>query len=126
MFAPPSVDRFFALESLLLTLDSPPVAPAGLMVSRPLLATLHRATVKRSLILGADHYGAENAERPRIGIDAGSVIENAIVDKNARIGRDVHITNERGLQEGSGPGWVIRDGIVMIIKDALIPDGTRI
>jgi glucose-1-phosphate adenylyltransferase len=87
---------------------------------------MHRATVRRSLIMGADYYGPETAERPRIGIDAGSVIENAIVDKNARIGRDVHITNERGLEEGSGPGWVIRDGIVMILKDALIPDGTRI
>jgi len=87
---------------------------------------MHRATVRRSLILGADYYSAESAERPRIGIDAGTVIENAIVDKNARIGRDVSITNDRGVQEASGPGWVIRDGIVMIIKDAVIPDGTRI
>jgi glucose-1-phosphate adenylyltransferase len=61
-----------------------------------------------------------------VGIGPGSVIENAIVDKNARIGKEVRITNDNGIQEANGAGWVIREGVVMISKDAVIPDGTRI
>jgi glucose-1-phosphate adenylyltransferase len=48
------------------------------------------------------------------------------VDKNARIGRDVRIVNEKGVLEGEGPNWVIRDGILVIPKNAIIPDGTVI
>ena len=61
-----------------------------------------------------------------MGIGAGSVIENAIVDKNARIGQNVSITNPEGIQEAEGPGWAIRDGVVVVPKNAIIPDGTRI
>ena len=54
------------------------------------------------------------------------MISNAIIDKNARIGRGVRILNSAGLQEAEGDGWVIRDGIVVVPKNSIIPDGTAI
>ncbi len=91
------------------------------------------ARIRHSLILGADLYeSALDAERstregtPPIGIGAESVIENAIVDKNARVGRGVHILNEAGELERDAANYYIRDGIVVIPKNAVIPDGTVI
>jgi glucose-1-phosphate adenylyltransferase len=90
-------------------------------------------TLRNSLILGADHYEtleeierAAGRGRPPLGIGEGCVIENAIVDKNARIGRDVRVVNERGVEEAEGEGWQIRDGIAIVTKNAVIPDGTVI
>ena len=61
---------------------------------------------------------------PDIGIGAGSVIENAIVDKNARIGKNVRILNEAGIVESEESShFVIRDKIVVIPKFTIIPDG---
>ncbi len=54
------------------------------------------------------------------------MIQNAIVDKNARIGKNVRIENRDGIQEANGEGWVIRDGITVITKDAVLPDDTII
>ena len=54
------------------------------------------------------------------------MIERAIVDKNARIGRGVRIVNERGAQEKDGDGYFIREGIVIVPKDGVVPDGTVI
>jgi len=89
--------------------------------------------VYQSIIMGADDYESEadrarNAEQglPDIGIDAGSVIHRAIVDKNARIGKGVIISNDARLEEADGDGYHIRDGIVVVPKDAVIADGTRI
>ena len=56
----------------------------------------------------------------------GCEISNAIIGKNARIGRGVHICNEAGIEEAEGDGWAIRDGIVVVAKNAVIPDGTII
>ena len=53
-------------------------------------------------------------------------MQRAIVDKNARIGAGVKILNEAGELHKDGPGYHIRDGIVVIPKDAVIPDGTVI
>ena len=77
--------------------------------------------------MGADYYTPESGPgRPPVGIGAGTVIENSIVDKNARIGKNVPITNADNVQEANGEGWVIREGIVMITKNAVIPDDTTI
>jgi glucose-1-phosphate adenylyltransferase len=59
-------------------------------------------------------------------VDEDSTVEGAIIDKNASIGRNCTITNTQGVQEGEGPGFYIRDGIVVIVKNAEIPDGTVI
>jgi glucose-1-phosphate adenylyltransferase len=90
-------------------------------------AIIREATIRRSLLMGTDPYH-DNASQdaPPLGIGRGSVIENAIIDKNVRIGRNVHIVNEAGVQEGEGPGYVIRDGIVVVPHNTVIPDGTTI
>lgn len=59
---------------------------------------------------------------------ANTVVRKAIVDKNARIGSDVRITNEGNIKEANKEdlGFVIKDGIVVVIKDSIIPNGTVI
>ena len=91
------------------------------------------ARIRHSLVLGADVYETPNdIERvgregiPPIGIGEDSVIENAIVDKNARVGRRVRIQNEKHERERDAANYHIRDGIVVIPKNAVIPDGTVI
>jgi glucose-1-phosphate adenylyltransferase len=88
-------------------------------------------TIRNSYIMGADTYEqarhlAENAKSgiPNLGIGSFSRIENAIIDKNARIGRNVHVRNEAGVDESEGSSlYVIRDKIVVIPKNAIVPDG---
>ena len=89
--------------------------------------------IESTIIMGADYYEtdamlAENAKNgiPDVGIGQGSSIAKAIIDKNARIGRDVHIQDIPDRPDGEGPNWVARDGIVIIPKNAQIPDGTII
>jgi glucose-1-phosphate adenylyltransferase len=61
-----------------------------------------------------------------LGICDGTSIEGAIVDKNARIGRNVRISNERKLENTDEEGGaMIRDGIVCIDKGAMLQDGWR-
>lgn len=88
------------------------------------------AHIKSSLILGADEYETANEARsglyPALGVGAGSTIEGAIVDKNARIGKNVQIRSAQGRADHDGPDFFIRDGIVVIPKGAVIPDGTVI
>jgi glucose-1-phosphate adenylyltransferase len=86
--------------------------------------------IHRTVLLGADYYRwAELDDQSRVqgpsdpGIGEGSRIEGAIIDKNASIGRGCVITNQAGVQEGEGPGFYIRDGVIVIIKNAVIPDG---
>jgi glucose-1-phosphate adenylyltransferase len=89
--------------------------------------TMTRATVRRSLVMGADPYPpAGPPGSPRLGIGEGSLIEGAIIDKNARIGSNVRIANAAGIAEADGDGWAIREGIVVVTKNAVIPDGTTI
>ena len=91
------------------------------------------AVVQSTVMMGADYYEterelAENREldRPDIGIGAGSVIHRAIIDKNARIGRNVHIRNIANRPDMETNDWVARDGIVIVPKGGVIPDGTVI
>jgi glucose-1-phosphate adenylyltransferase len=89
--------------------------------------------IGRSALLGADYYEtrqglAENERRgqPGIGIGAGSFIEGAIIDKNARIGRNVTIRHLKNRPDMETDNWVARDGLVIVPKNAIIPDGTVI
>jgi glucose-1-phosphate adenylyltransferase len=88
------------------------------------------AQIRSSLLIGADGYEtlaqmeATKAKGiPPIGIGAESIVENAIVDKNARIGRGVKILNQAGVKELDGNGYFIREGIVIVAKNGVIPDG---
>lgn len=87
-------------------------------------------TIRNTYIMGADFYEqprhlADNsrANRPNIGIGANSIIENAIIDKNPRIGRNVRIVNEAGIVDSEdAPHYVIRDKIVVIPKYTILQD----
>lgn len=91
--------------------------------------------LKDTLMVGADFYQTESeiasllAEgKVPIGIGRNSKIRNAIIDKNAKIGKDVIITNKDGVQEADRPekGFYIRSGIVVVVEKATIEDGTFI
>ncbi len=89
------------------------------------------AVVRRSVLMGADFFPWHPPEQrsgtgtpPEPGIGERSVVENAIVDKNAQIGPDCRIVNAHGVEEADGDGWVIRDGIVVVRTNAVIPAGT--
>ena len=91
------------------------------------------ADLDGALIMGNDHY--ETAEEraaarergvPPLGIGAGSVVSKAIVDKQVRIGRNVQITNVEGAETLDGPNYYVRDGIVIVPREAVVPDGTVI
>jgi glucose-1-phosphate adenylyltransferase len=85
------------------------------------------ARVLRSVVMGADFYEGESAAvAVPIGIGPRALVEGAIVDKNARIGPDVAIRNASRRTQFDGPGYFIREGIVVIPKNATIPAGTII
>jgi glucose-1-phosphate adenylyltransferase len=89
--------------------------------------------IRNSLIIGADSYetldemrASETHGVPPVGIGSDSVIEGAIIDKNARIGRGVHIVNQARVKTKDGEGYFIREGIVVVPKNAILPDGSAI
>lgn len=84
------------------------------------------AEIRRTLVLGADYFEPENPDTPPMGIGPGCVISQAIIDKNARIGANCRIVNDRGIRNFDGENYYIRDGIVIIPKNAKIPEGTVI
>ena len=53
-------------------------------------------------------------------------ITGTIIDKNVQIGADCRITNAAGVQEADGDDWYIRDGVIVLPKNAILPDGTVI
>ena len=86
--------------------------------------------ISRSIIMGADSLEDSEIEKYDIplGIGEGCKIDKAIIDKNARIGADVII---RAFPDGTeldneNEDWVVRDGIVVIPKNTVIPAGTEI
>ena len=91
------------------------------------------ATVNNTVMMGADYYpwSTGGLHQPpqgpaRPGIGEGTHIEGAIIDRNASIGANCRIANSEGVEEGEGPGFYIRDGIIVIAKNAEIEAGTTI
>lgn len=84
--------------------------------------------IENSIIMGADYYEEERAEKGAvpIGIGDNARIVRAIIDKNARIGKGVVIEGGDHLPDMDGLGHAVRDGIVIVLKGAVIPDGMRI
>jgi glucose-1-phosphate adenylyltransferase len=90
-----------------------------------------------SMVMGADFYESdqqraelESVGRVPIGIGAGTVLKNVIADKNARIGANVKIIGGQ-IEEGDTKankekGFVIKNGIVVVMRNATIPEGTVI
>lgn len=91
-------------------------------------------TIRDTYFMGADFYEqpddiAENQRlgRPNVGVAAGSVIERAIIDKSARIGRDVKILNETGVVDSEeAPTHLIRDGVVVVPRQTIVREGCTI
>ena len=87
----------------------------------------------RVILLGCDYYESresieanKQAKRPRIGVGINAKIENTIIDKNARIGDNVVISPAGKPENVDHPLYFIRDGIVIIPKSGILPDGTVI
>ncbi|MGB7737194.1 MAG: glucose-1-phosphate adenylyltransferase [Thermoguttaceae bacterium] len=89
--------------------------------------------IRNSILMGADFYETADAVaahrvngHPPLGVGEGSHIEGAIIDKNGRIGRNVRVVNEQGLDYAEEtPNGMIRDGIVVTAKGTTLPDGWR-
>jgi glucose-1-phosphate adenylyltransferase len=89
--------------------------------------------LNRVILMGGDYYESqssiienETSGRPRMGIGSNTRIENAIIDKNARIGDNVTISPAGKPDNVDHPLYFIRDGIVIIPKGGVIPHGTVI
>lgn len=85
------------------------------------------ATIRNSVIMGGDYFETSAPEAspdvPPIGVGRNCVIDRAIIDKNARIGEGVVITPEGKAATLDAENYFIRDGIVVVPKDAVIPEG---
>jgi len=87
-------------------------------------------SLKRVVMMGADFFDtAEKRSLPEnrgipLGVGRGTRIENAIIDKNARIGEGCILSPEGKPADFDHPLYFIRDGILVIPKGAVIPDGT--
>jgi glucose-1-phosphate adenylyltransferase len=91
--------------------------------------------IENSIIMGADFYESideikNNIElsKPHIGIGENCLIRRAIIDKNARIGKNVKLLNQAGIENTDGENgcYYIREGIIIIPKNAVIEDGKEI
>jgi glucose-1-phosphate adenylyltransferase len=86
-----------------------------------------------SFMMGADYYQTIEEMHadlttglPRVGVGEGTIIKKAIIDKNARIGSQVRLLNDGGIQnaDGDGGSFYIRDGIIIVPKNSVVKDGT--
>jgi glucose-1-phosphate adenylyltransferase len=109
----------------------------GAKINRSLIGLRSRvgegAQIDAAIMMGADYYQTledmladRDAPRPRVGVGERTIIRRAIVDKNARIGKDVRLVNEARIENIDGPDgmYYIRDRIIIVPKNGLIPDGT--
>jgi glucose-1-phosphate adenylyltransferase len=89
------------------------------------------AKVRRSVLLGADFYEADDdaparGNGPRLGIGRGVELDRVIVDKNARIGDGARLVNAANVQDLDGDGYYIRSGVIIVPKDGVIGAGTEV
>jgi glucose-1-phosphate adenylyltransferase len=91
--------------------------------------------LENSIVMGSDFFESfddlsDNVSRrfPHIGIGEYSIIKNAIIDKNARIGRNVQLVNKNQIEtfDGANGSYFIREGIIIVPKNAVVQDGTEI
>lgn len=91
--------------------------------------------VEDSIVMGSDFFESfaeiqanQDSGRPHVGIGAGTVIRRSIIDKNVRIGKNVKLVNREGVETFDAPDrtFYIRDGIIIVPKNAVISDGTEV
>ncbi len=87
-------------------------------------------TIVDTYIMGCDYYetleemnNAAQRGLPKLGIGERCYIRNAIIDKNCRIGNDVRINGGNHLPDSDNPLYTVKDGIVVVKKGAILPDG---
>lgn len=88
-------------------------------------------TIKNSIVMGADFFQTlqeiiSAPDSTPVGIGDGSHIEQAIIDKDCRIGKNVIIKGADHLEEVETDLYKIVDGIVVVKKSSIIPDGSKI
>jgi glucose-1-phosphate adenylyltransferase len=93
------------------------------------------ARIENSIIMGSDSFESLDdikadlsQNRPHIGVGSGTVINRAIIDKNVRIGKNVTLINKESHENFDHPSHSVyfRDGIIIIPKNSVIPDGFEI
>ena len=91
------------------------------------------ARIENSIIMGSDFFESideiqknVDGQKPHIGIGQNSIVRRAIIDKNARIGNNVQLVNKDNIETADGLNgcYYIREGIIIVPKNATIPDGT--
>jgi glucose-1-phosphate adenylyltransferase len=113
------------------------VLQAGTLIERCVLGVRSRVgrnvTLRDTVLMGADSIESpleREANRargiPDLIVGDNTVIERAIIDKDCRIGKNVRIVNAAGIEDGEGPGYIIREGIVVVPRGTIVPDGTVI
>lgn len=85
------------------------------------------------VMMGSDFFENEasmaengNLQRPNLGIGHNCKIRNAIIDKNARIGNDVELSPEGKSDMWREGDLMVRDGVIVVMKNGVVPDGTKI
>ena len=93
----------------------------------------YRTIIQKAIIMGNDYFETiDEMEQLKanngipMGIGSNSILENVIVDKNCRIGNDVHIRGGVELPDEETDTYCIKDGIIVLKKGAVIPHGTKI
>ena len=93
----------------------------------------HGSTIVNTYLMGSDYYetitdigAAQQKGLPLLGIGDRCYIKNAILDKNCRIGDDVRINGGTHLENSDQPLYTIKDGIVVVKKGAILPNGYTI
>jgi glucose-1-phosphate adenylyltransferase len=91
------------------------------------------ARIENSIIMGSDFFESideiqknVNQQKPHIGIGGNTIVRRAIIDKNARIGNNVQLVNKDNVETSDGENgcYYIREGIIIVPKNATIADGT--
>jgi glucose-1-phosphate adenylyltransferase len=89
--------------------------------------------LRDTILMGSDFFETQHEMLeedamgiPHMSVGRGSKIERAIIDKNVHIGEGVVIADKTGAPDFDGPNYYVRDGIVIIPKNAVIPGGTKI
>jgi len=87
------------------------------------------AVIERTVVMGANSWENElpnGSSQIPIGIGRDCHIRNAILDFNVRIGDGCRLLNEAGIQHADNEQYAIRDGIIVVMKNAVLPPGTVI
>lgn len=91
--------------------------------------------IENSIIMGSDFFESieeikSNIDRgtPHMGIGQNTIVRRAIIDKNVRIGKDVKLLNQSGIDnlDGENGSYYIREGIIIVPKGGVVPDGTEV